>query len=156
MDDLLDPPSFTTEELALLSLAANPKTLRTLPFHPEIVPQRYKHKWEERLALERIYQERGRISERACSFSTGFSSLTTLRPPADIDQTRLVLLTSAYPSLRLYAQVLSKVVTARDMLTKAYDTVLQARLYPRLKDKTTHDPIERIIVLVERLRDEPH
>jgi hypothetical protein len=42
------------------------------------------------------------------------------------------------------------------MLTKAYDTVLQARLYPRLRDKSTYDPIERIVVLVERLRDDAH
>ncbi|BGO95070.1 hypothetical protein NBRC10512_006465 [Rhodotorula toruloides] len=135
VEDLPDPPSFTTEELALLSLATDPKTLPKLPFPPESVPQRYRHKWEERLALERIYQERERIN---------------------VDQTRLVLLTSDFPSLRLYAQVLSKVVKARDMLTKAYDKVLQARLYPRLKDKTTYDPIERIVVLVERLRDDVH
>ncbi|EGU11136.1 LigA [Rhodotorula toruloides ATCC 204091] len=135
VEDLLDPPCFTTEELALLSLATDPKTLAKLPFPPESVSQRYRHKWEERLALERIYQEREHIN---------------------VDQTRLVLLTSNFPSLRLYAQVLSKVVKARDMLTKAYDTVLHARLYPRLKDRTTYDPIERIVVLVERLRDDVH
>ncbi|BGP34923.1 hypothetical protein JCM10296v2_006747 [Rhodotorula toruloides] len=125
IEDFLDPPFFTTEELALLSLATDPKTLPKLPFPPELVSQRYRHKWEERLALERIYQEREHIN---------------------IDQTRLVLLTSDFPSLRLCARVLSKVVKARDMFTKAYDSVLQAKLYPRLRDKATSDPIERIVV----------
>ncbi|BGP10952.1 hypothetical protein JCM10049v2_006846 [Rhodotorula toruloides] len=86
----------------------------------------------ERLALEYLYKS---------------------GPPITLDATRLVLLTPSYPSLHHYVRTLSKIVAARDALVIACNQVLEGRLYLRRGDPTVVDPIEELISVVERIRD---
>ncbi|BGP51162.1 hypothetical protein JCM10450v2_007091 [Rhodotorula kratochvilovae] len=131
---------FSLEGIALLSFAPAHERLPPLP--PQVPPRErvnysIRHESTERLALEHIYNERGRIS---------------------LDATRLALLhrspPPAHAALRSYARALARVVTARDVLPGAYARVLDRRLRTRLSDRSTCDPIEALRALVVRLRDD--
>ncbi|GJN93290.1 hypothetical protein Rhopal_006337-T1 [Rhodotorula paludigena] len=129
----VEAPDFSFEELAILSFKADKSRLPPLPLDPPLIPERLRHVPAERLALEAMYRSEPRLK---------------------LDQTRYVLLTDAFPAVRAYARLLAKVVAAHDALIEAYDRVLETRLYRRAKDKTTRDPIDRLIPLVEKLRND--
>ncbi|GAA6004451.1 uncharacterized protein JCM10292_007076 [Rhodotorula paludigena] len=129
----VDAPEFSFEELAILSCKADKSRLPPLPLDPPFIPERLRHVPTERLAPEAMYRAEPRLK---------------------LDQTRYVLLTDAFPAVRAYARLLAKIVAAHEALIEAYDRVLETRLYRRAKDKTTHDPIDSLIPLVEKLRND--
>ncbi|BGP34935.1 hypothetical protein JCM10296v2_006759 [Rhodotorula toruloides] len=130
--DALSAPVFTPAEVALLSFAPSSDAL------PDLKGKRMREstcaRFEntERLALEYLYKS---------------------GPPITLETIRLVLLTRSYPALLLYVRKLSKVVLARDALVLACNHVLEGRLYLRRGDPTVVDPIEELISVVERIRD---
>ncbi|BGP03038.1 hypothetical protein NBRC10513v2_006763 [Rhodotorula toruloides] len=130
--DALSAPVFTPSEVALLSFAPNPDALPDLKGKrmQESTSARFEN--TERLALEYLYKS---------------------GPPITLEAIRLVLLTRSYPSLRHYVRTLSKIVLARDALVIACNHVLEGRLYSRRGDPTVVDPIEELISVVERIRD---
>ncbi|KAJ8292135.1 hypothetical protein OF846_004464 [Rhodotorula toruloides] len=130
--DTLSAPVFTPAEVALLSFAPIPDALPDL--HGKRMRGSTSARFEntERLALEYLYKS---------------------GPPITLDATRLVLLTPSYPSLHHYVRTLSKIVAARDALVIACNQVLERRLYLRRGDPTVVDPIEELISVVERIRD---
>ncbi|GAA6004470.1 uncharacterized protein JCM10292_007086 [Rhodotorula paludigena] len=90
-----------------------------------------------------------------------FAPLAPRRPgeatlkSVDLNVTRRILFGNDYPDLASYAVLTSKVIKARDAVALGYDQVLQHRLYPRRTDSTCFDPIDKLIELVEKMRDNP-
>ncbi|GAA5937175.1 hypothetical protein JCM3775_001570 [Rhodotorula graminis] len=124
---------YSPDDLALLSRAALPSAL---PILPRGLPPSYpsvRHRAPERLALEHTYRKVQRL---------------------EVDTTRLVLLTDAYPEVRLYAQTVAKTQLASDTLKQAYATVeldLQSRIARQTPE--TKDPLESLLDLVRKMRD---
>lgn len=79
----------------------------------------------------------------------------TTRRDADLAVERHVLLSSEYPALQSYARLVAKVIQTRDALREAFDVVLRRKLYPHRDDPRSYDPIQKLVVLVEQLRDNP-
>ncbi|GAA6012776.1 hypothetical protein JCM10207_005356 [Rhodosporidiobolus poonsookiae] len=131
--EVFDFPQFSDDEVALLSFAPDYSKLPPLPLPRTPFPSPEKYVPVERRALEYIYQQ---------------------GPNLHVDETRFVLTSPSFPDLKAYACLASKILLAKDALTEAYDLVLRSRLYPRRKESTTIDPIESLIPLVERLRDD--
>lgn len=103
------------------------------------------------MALEYLYKSGPPISASSFNHIVKLELMRSL--DAALDATRLVLLTPSYPSLHHYVRTLSKIVAARDALVIACNQVLERRLYLRRGDPTVVDPIEELISVVERIRD---
>ncbi|GAA6044219.1 hypothetical protein JCM8097_002268 [Rhodosporidiobolus ruineniae] len=133
-------PTFSDEEIVLLSFDPDPLNLPTPPRPLEIAGgQQYfgSYSVQERLALERIYRS-----------AHGGSFYLTLH------QTRYLLAHPAYASLQRYATLVSKIIHARDALRAAYRQLLETRLCPRQDWDDNVDPVDTLIPLVEGLRDD--
>ncbi|GJN93289.1 hypothetical protein Rhopal_006336-T1 [Rhodotorula paludigena] len=128
-------PNFDPDELALLTRLADPAKLPVLPQHAADPNPDRKHVPTERLGIEHIYHD-------------------TVKS-VDLNVTRRILFGNDYPDLASYAVLTSKVIKARDAVAVGYDQVLQHRLYPRRTDSTCFDPIDKLIELVEKMRDNP-
>lgn len=66
-----------------------------------------------------------------------------------------MLTTSKYKELKAYARIVGKIIDARDAFIDACDFLIEHELRKRLRDKTTADPVPRLIELVQNLRDDP-
>ncbi|GAA6004472.1 uncharacterized protein JCM10292_007087 [Rhodotorula paludigena] len=130
----LSSPVFSAEEAAILSRAPEPDRLPVLPEWIEEWHVGVAHAPRERLALERIYRHAHKL---------------------DLAVERHVLLSSEYPALQSYARLVAKVIQTRDALREASDVVLRRKLYPHRNDPRSYDPIDKLVVLVEQLRDNP-
>ncbi|GAA5853535.1 hypothetical protein JCM9279_001305 [Rhodotorula babjevae] len=129
-------PSFSPDDIALLSRRA---LLSRLPELPRGVPepaQGRKHDSSCRLALEHLYHS---------------------GPHLDLMATRLVLLTNEYPVLRQYCKLASKLIDARDTVRGAGHYVLNEVLPRRQarQDDATRDPVDELIPLVRKIYDNP-
>ncbi|BGP42966.1 hypothetical protein JCM10449v2_006981 [Rhodotorula kratochvilovae] len=131
-DENFDVPVFTPQEVALLWYEIDLAKLPHLPPDPpEVVTKRF-HRCAERLALEHMYYRLTHLGVRT---------------------TRLVLLTDEYPALRTYAQILGKIVDARDALPAAYGAVFERVV--RLRIERDEPGSRELGLLLERLRDNP-
>ncbi|BGP51156.1 hypothetical protein JCM10450v2_007085 [Rhodotorula kratochvilovae] len=131
-DENFDVPVFTPQEVALLWYEIDLAKLPHLPPDPpEVVTNRF-HRCAERLALEHMYYRLTHLGVRT---------------------TRLVLLTDEYPALRTYAQILGKIVDARDALPAAYGAVFERVV--RLRIERDEPGSRELGLLLERLRDNP-
>jgi len=76
---------------------------------------------------------------------------------AEVDTTRLVLLTDSFPDLREYARKVAKVRRAIEDVKQAYATVvvdLEQRIARQTHD--TQDPLESLLYLVRMMKDSLH
>ncbi|GAA5936991.1 hypothetical protein JCM10213_000160 [Rhodosporidiobolus nylandii] len=134
VDPHLSFPSveFTDEEVVLLSFMPNRDNLPRVPTHLLPAAASYRFSAGERLAVEHIYHSIGDLS---------------------VDDTRCILYDTSAPALHSYLRVLHKIIDARDALADAYGLLLQKCLYPRLRDVDPAEPVERLIPIVEELRN---
>lgn len=125
-------PQFTREEIFILAFLSEPTSLPQLPKDP--LPTAPKHAPVTRLGLEHIYHRTAHLN---------------------VEQSRHVLTTSKYKELKAYARIVGKIIDARDAFIDACDFLIEHELRKRLGDKTTADPVPRLIELVQNLRDDP-
>lgn len=75
---------------------------------------------------------------------------------AEVDTTRLVLLTDSYPDLRLFAKTVAKVQSASDLLKLAYAAVvLELERRIARKAPSTQDPLESLLEVVRSMQGSP-
>ncbi|GAA5909694.1 hypothetical protein JCM8208_003848 [Rhodotorula glutinis] len=131
-----DFPTFSHDDVALLSRRAGLSKLPELPRGVTEPAPGVKHNSCWRLALEHRYHSGPRLELMA---------------------TRLVLLTDAYPDLRENVKISSKLIDARDAIASAGHYVANEVLPQRqaIQDAETRDPVDSLIVLVRRMHDNP-
>ncbi|GAA5853240.1 hypothetical protein JCM8547_000253 [Rhodosporidiobolus lusitaniae] len=129
-------PIFSAEELALLSFSPDLSKLPPLPIPVHETAGRTKVPTLERLAIEHIYHG----GERKI----------------DLLETRTLLISPLYCSVRAHALLVAKIVQAKDAALGALHELLLPQLRASARDPTTTDPVERIISVVENLARDPN
>ncbi|POY74756.1 hypothetical protein BMF94_2232 [Rhodotorula taiwanensis] len=99
------PPSFSREEIYVLSFSSNSQALPRLS--DQTIAPGQRHIPTERLAVEHIYHTYGHLT---------------------VNQTRQVLLTERYPDLMAYVKIVAKIYMARDAFCQMCDDIVNQEL----------------------------